>query len=58
MQGINSDTAEARVDAVPALDTFKLDYKQKGSLQGHQDNQRLEGFAVFTDQAYLSHDLG
>lgn len=58
MQGISSGTADAHVDAVPALDTFKLDYRQRGPLQGHQDKQTLEGFTVFTDQAYLSHNLG
>lgn len=36
---INSDTADDHVDAVPALDTFKLDYRQKGPLQGCWDNQ-------------------
>lgn len=29
MQGINSNTADAHGDAVPALDTLKLDYRQK-----------------------------
>lgn len=36
---INSYTADDYVDAVPVLDIFKPDYRQKGALQGHQDNQ-------------------
>lgn len=34
VQGIiNSDTADACADALPALHTFKLDCRQKGPLQ-------------------------
>lgn len=58
MQAINSGTADAYVDGVPALDTFKLDQRQRGPLQGHQDRQTLKGFTVLTDPAYLSHNLG
>lgn len=36
---IISDTADGHADAGPAIDTFKLNYRPKGPLQGGQEDQ-------------------